>query len=89
MSTKPSSPAAPEPETWRAGPLLHVIPTASHERFLVKISLRSPSADAPHLRVDDRQVSGIQTDVAGRCFQFGVSSLQPATTYELQLVADR
>lgn len=72
---------------WRAGPLLHVIPTANHERLLVKISLRSPSAEAPHLRVDGRQVPGTQTDVAGRCFQFDVSNLGPATTYELQLVA--
>src|SRR5262245_21881944 len=72
---------------WRPGPLLHVIPTASHERFLVKISLRSPSGEAPHLRVDDRQVAGLQTDVAGRCFQFDVSSLRSATIYELQLVA--
>jgi hypothetical protein len=72
---------------WRAGPLLHVIPTANHERLLVKVSLRSPSAEAPHLRVDARQVPGTQTDVAGRCFQFDVPNLRPTTAYELQLVA--
>ena len=74
-------------DTWRAGPLLHVIPTASHERFLIKISLGSPSNEPPHLRVNDRRVPGSRTDLTGRCYQFDVIDLRPATAYELQLVA--
>lgn len=70
---------------WTAGPLAHIIPTASHERFLIKISLKSAASEPPRLRVDDRRIVGSRTDVVGRCFQFDVPDLRPATRYELQL----
>lgn len=72
-------------DEWNAGPLQHIIPTANHERFLIKISLKSAVYEAPRLRVDDRQIVGSRTDVIGRCFQFDIPKLQPATRYELQL----
>ena len=71
---------------WNAGPLKHIVPTANHERFLIKISLQAPVKEAPQLRVDDKRVAGSRTDVVGRCFQFDVTGLRPATTYELQLL---
>ncbi len=71
---------------WNSGPLKHIIPTANHERFLIKISLQAPVTEPPKLRVGDKAVSGARTDVVGRCFQFDVNDLQPATEYELQLL---
>src|SRR5262245_13591609 len=34
----------------------------------------------------ERRIAGSRTDVAGRCYQFDVTDLQSATTYELQLL---
>src|SRR5262245_37637722 len=73
-------------DEWNAGPLTHIIPTANHERFLIKVSLRSAVSEPPRLRVDDRRITGARTDVVGRCFQFDVPDLRPATRYELQLL---
>jgi len=36
--------------------------------------------------VGENRIVGSRTDVAGRCFQFDVNGLQPATEYELQLL---
>jgi hypothetical protein len=41
---------------WNPGPLKHIVPTANHERFLIKISLQAPVKEAPQLRVDDKRV---------------------------------
>src|SRR5262245_20115522 len=57
--------AAAQP-TWNAGQLAHVIPTANHERFLIKTSFKSAFEMPPVLRVDTRPVRGIKTDTAGR-----------------------
>jgi hypothetical protein len=86
MASPAPSPKRNTPGGWNAGPLTHVIPTANHERFLLKISLRTAVSEPPRLRVDDRRITGSRTDVVGRCFQFDVPGLRPATRYELQLL---
>ena len=64
---------------------MHLIPTANHERFLIKASFRTPLTAAPRLTVNGRPVDGVQTDPQGRFWRFDASSLQPATQYELRI----
>jgi hypothetical protein len=70
---------------WNQGQLAHLIPTASHERFLIKASFKSSLTATPRLSVNGRSVDGVQTDPQGRFWRFDVSSLQPATQYELRI----
>jgi PhoD-like phosphatase len=79
---------APTGGEWNAGQLAHLIPTASHERFLIKASFKAPLADTPRLTVNGKSVDGVQTDPDGRFWRFDAASLQPATQYELR-IADR
>jgi phosphodiesterase/alkaline phosphatase D-like protein len=78
--------AAPQPaDSWNPGQLVHLIPTASHERFLIKTSFTTPLAEPPRLIVDGKPVDGMQTDPDGRFWRFDAASLQPATPYELRI----
>src|SRR5215467_4708942 len=58
----PRSAAAQPAAGWNQGQLAHLIPTASHERFLIKASFRSPLTSSPQLTVDGRAIDGVQTD---------------------------
>ncbi|NYT42967.1 hypothetical protein HZY97_19490 [Sphingomonas sp. R-74633] len=80
-SPAPASPA----EEWRAGDLRHILPTANHNRFLLKASFERTRAQAPLLAIDGRAVAGIRTDVDGRFWRFDADGLQPDTAYTLQL----
>jgi len=71
---------------WNSGAVAHLIPAASHERFLIKASLVSAASDPPQLRVNNRLVSGAPTDSGGFFWQFDVTDLSPATGYTLQIV---
>jgi hypothetical protein len=86
QNNKPSSTIKDRTGGWNQGSVQHIIPTVNHERFLIKISLQAAVAEAPRLSVDDKLLTGSRTDLAGACFQFDVKDLQPASTYELQLV---
>jgi hypothetical protein len=70
---------------WNAGQLSHLIPTASHERFLIKASFKTPVVEAPRLSVNGKSVDGVQTDTQGRFWRFDVPSLQSATQYALRI----
>jgi len=72
-------------DAWNQGQLAHLIPTASHERFLVKASFKAPLTGTPRLSVNGKPVAGVRTDSQGRFWRFDASSLRPATTYELRL----
>ena len=72
-------------DAWNQGQLAHLIPTASHERFLIKASFKAPLTDAPRLSVNGKSIEGVQTDPQGRFWRFDALSLQPATPYELRL----
>jgi hypothetical protein len=63
----------------------HVLPAATHERFLLKISFDVALRNAPVLRVANRKVQGVRTDTEGQFWMFDVDGLTPATTYQLQL----
>ena len=70
---------------WNAGQVAHLIPTANHERFLIKASFKAPLAGNPRLTVDGKPIEGIRTDLRGRFFRFDVTSLKPATQYQLRI----
>ncbi|KMW45694.1 alkaline phosphatase D family protein [Ralstonia insidiosa] len=71
---------------WHAGQLAHLIPAASHDRFLIKASFQAPLARAPWVIVNGKRVAGEPTDTAGRFWRFDVRGLQPATQYTLRIV---
>jgi hypothetical protein len=66
----------------------HVLPAATHQRFLLKVSFHGALQTTPVLRVSDRKVEGIRTDTGGQFWMFDVAGLTPATTYQLQLFSD-
>ncbi len=70
---------------WRQGDLLHLVPGANHERFVVKCSFRAPRTP-PVLRVGDLRVPARTTDSESRYFAFDAQGLQPDHAYSLQLV---
>ncbi len=65
--------------------LRHLLPAATHERFLIKASFHQPVRRAPELRVDNRKAAGIRTDTSGQFWQFDVPGLKPATEYKLRI----
>jgi hypothetical protein len=67
--------------------LAHALPTVSHDRMLLKVSLREPQAKAPELRVGRRRVAGLQTDTTGTHWAFHVTRLEAGTRYTLDLRA--
>jgi len=70
---------------WNPRQIVHLIPTASHERFLIKVSFKTPLTAAPRLSVNGRAVDGVQTDPKGRFWRFDATSLRPATQYQLRI----
>jgi len=79
------STSMPAASKWSAGELAHLIPAASHERFLIKASFKKPLEFTPRLTVRGKHVNGFRTDSQGRFWRFDVPSLTPNTTYELRL----
>jgi len=72
---------------WDAGELSHILPTCSHNEMLLKCSFISPQRDVPMLRIDDREVPGVNTDSDGEFWQFHVRDLRADVLYELELVS--
>lgn len=71
---------------WHAGQLVHLIPAASHNRFLIMASFQAPLPRAPWLLVNGKRIAGEQTDTAGRFWRFDARSLQADTPYTLRIV---
>ena len=74
-------------EDWRRGVVQHLIPTASHRAFNIKLSFFTPRASTPMLHVGKsaRVVAGERQDSKGRFWAFRVGHLDPDTTYSLEL----
>ncbi|TFW05125.1 hypothetical protein E4K72_11765, partial [Oxalobacteraceae bacterium OM1] len=70
---------------WNAGEVVHLLPTANHERVLLKASFRQPLQQAPQLQAAGRTFKGRKSDGAGRFWQFDMTGLQPDTRYTLKL----
>ncbi|HTO53164.1 MAG TPA: hypothetical protein VMR50_07235 [Myxococcota bacterium] len=77
--------AATSQVEWSSGALAHLIPTASHERFLIKASFHAPLSAPPRLSIGGRSVEGFATAANGRYWRFDVAGLRPATTHELRI----
>jgi len=72
-------------ESWDQGQLRHLLPTVSHDRFLIKASFASPLLAAPELEVGDHRVRGQMNLASGDFWQFDVPGLRPSTPYKLSL----
>jgi len=70
---------------WDQGELVHVLPTVSHDRLLIKASFKTPLSSAPSLRIGASSFPGVQTDTHGECWRFDADDLKSATTYTLSL----
>jgi hypothetical protein len=75
-------------ETWDQGRLVHLLPTVSHDRFLIKASFDAPLAVAPELSVGANRVLGQRNPGDGSFWQFDVPGLESATTYTLSLTGN-
>jgi hypothetical protein len=85
----PSAQSAPSRGGWDAGQVQHLLPTASHDRMLIKASFRAPLMDAPTLRIGGTSVRGRMTDTRGEFWQFHVADLKPGRPYALALAGSR
>jgi hypothetical protein len=65
--------------------LRHLLPAATHERFLIKASFHEPPRKAPELHVGNRRVAGRKSDSDGQFWQFDVPGLRPDTAHTLRL----
>ena len=70
---------------WDSGRVAHLLPTASHDRFLIKASLSEPISGVPTLNLGRRNVEGTPTDTQGLFWLFDADGLEAATDYELRL----
>jgi hypothetical protein len=76
------------PQAWDSGQLAHLLPTASHERLLLKASFLRSLEGVPVLEIAGRnrhRIRGHMTDTRGECWLFDARDLTPATTYRLRL----
>lgn len=81
-----ASSARGQADSWQAGSVEHLLPTASHNRILLKASLRHAQTRPPLLRVGKRAVTGRRTDTAGRFWSFDAPNLAPGEPHRLELV---
>ena len=72
------------PGSWSGGRVEHLIPTANHNRFMIKAVFAVPPVN-PELHVGQRHVRGAATDSAGFGYAFDVQDLAANTRYELRL----
>jgi len=70
---------------WDQGQVQHLIPTVSHDRFLIKASFTQAQVAGPELTAGDICVRGQANTTGGDFWQFDVTGLKPATPYELSL----
>ena len=67
-------------ETWRAGPVEHLIPSANHSRISLKAVFSRHISNAV-LSIDGKYIKGRPTDSRGRGFAFDAVGLRPNTGY--------
>jgi TAT (twin-arginine translocation) pathway-exported protein len=79
----------PSSGEWDHGSVRHLLPTASHNRILIKASFRAPLPEAPTLRIGGNSVRGRMNDTRGEFWQFHVADLKPGRAYTLALSGSR
>lgn len=70
---------------WKEGDVRHILPTASHDRALLKVSYAAPQVRAPRLRAAGREAAGERTDSRGEFWRFDLTGLKPDTEYTIAL----
>jgi hypothetical protein len=75
--------------TWNSGDVAHLLPAATHERFLIKTSFRTPHRVPPVLLAGGRKVSARAGDTLGFFWAFDVGGLEPNRRYTLQILDAR
>jgi hypothetical protein len=63
---------------WDQGAVQHLIPTASHDRFLIKASFTQAQLGPPELDVGNTRIRGQANASSGDFWQFDVTGLKPA-----------
>jgi len=86
LATLPDDANAQEKsDGWNEGQVHHLLPTASHNRVLIKASLTASLSRAPKLRMGSTLATTIQTDTQGYFWAFDIHDLDPDTEYECTL----
>ncbi|MBD3197287.1 MAG: hypothetical protein GF317_19690 [Candidatus Lokiarchaeota archaeon] len=78
------SPNHPDPN-WNHGSVVHILPAASHDRFLIKTSFKTPVQN-PRLNVSGTLINGTMMDTRGYFWGFDVQGLSSNTSYVMQLL---
>ncbi|HTG88690.1 MAG TPA: hypothetical protein VL914_00800 [Vicinamibacterales bacterium] len=76
-------------QAWNAGDVAHLLPAATHDRFLIKTSFRTPHRTPLVLLAAGRKIPGRAGDTLGFFWSFDVTGLEPAHRYNLQVVDAR
>jgi hypothetical protein len=83
------SPLLPPPaaaqSAWDQGKLVHLLPTVSHDRILIKASFNTPLDGTPQLAAGAVHVRGQKNSPGGDFWQFDLAHLKPQTPYRLSL----
>lgn len=69
--------------------VVHLLPSASSDRILVKASFLDPLTDVPDLIVDGTRVPGTLDDSDQQYFSFDAAGLEPGREYQLELRVGR
>jgi hypothetical protein len=87
MAERPSSASQVRTgQTWDSGDVAHLLPAASHERFLIKASFRGAHRTPPVLLVGSRKIPGRTGDTPGFYWTFDVAGLESGRPYTLQIL---
>jgi hypothetical protein len=84
-----ASSARSQSDSWQAGLVELLLPTASHNRILLKASFRDVHTRPPLLRVGKRSVVGRRNDTGGRFWSFDAPDLAPGEPYRLEILDAR
>lgn len=85
--------SAPTRGNWDAGAVLHLLPTVSDTRMLIKTSLNRSQSIEPVLQIQGggstQRITGRMTDTGGEFWEFLAEQLTPAQLYQLALLDSR
>lgn len=76
----------PQVADWDAGSVLHLLPTVSDSRMLLKASFVRPLTRPPTLRIGSTSLAGRMNDTTGTHWQFYATGLDAGRDYTLSLV---
>ncbi|WP_157696585.1 hypothetical protein [Porphyrobacter sp. CACIAM 03H1] len=75
-------------EPWDAGAVRHILPAASHDRVLLKVSFTKPIEGAADLVIGGRRWPGTATGSERRHWTFRAQGLAPGRVHELRLMQE-